>query len=55
VQARREAILNDTREDDEPSEDSHSSEEDEKRRNKRTEMKEFLRSVERAGGRTSEK
>ena len=46
VQARREAVLNDTWENDEPSEDSHSSEEDERRRNKRTEMKEFLRSVE---------
>ena len=50
VQARREAMLNDTCENDEPSEDSHSSEEDEKRRNKRTAMKEFLRSAERARG-----
>jgi ankyrin repeat protein len=53
VQARREAILNDTWEDDEPSEDSHSSEEDERTRNKRTEMKEFLRSAERTRQRTS--
>jgi hypothetical protein len=54
VQARREAILDDTWENDEPYEDSYSSEEGENWRNKRTAMNEFLRSAERTRRRTLE-
>lgn len=54
VQARREALLNDTWENDGPDEDSYSSDEGEYWRNNRTAMNEFLHSAERTRQRASE-